>query len=74
MGGLFYYYRIIKRMLFTPHKKKTDSKESVFWVKDGARTRDTRNHNPMLCQLSYNHHKRLFSKTVQRYNIFSIWQ
>ena len=27
-----------------------------FWVDSGARTHDTRNHNPMLCQLSYNHH------------------
>ena len=23
---------------------------------DGARTRDTRDHNPVLCQLSYTHH------------------
>ena len=26
------------------------------WVESGARTHDTRNHNPMLCQLSYDHH------------------
>ncbi len=25
-------------------------------VRDGARTRDNRNHNPGLCQLSYSHH------------------
>ena len=25
------------------------------WVTDGARTRDLRDHNPMLCQLSYDH-------------------
>src|SRR5215216_2820190 len=25
-------------------------------VTDGARTRDLRDHNPMLCQLSYGHH------------------
>src|SRR5918998_6977844 len=25
-------------------------------VTDGARTRDLRSHNPMLCQLSYGHH------------------
>ena len=25
-------------------------------VSDGARTRDTRDHNPVLCQLSYAHH------------------
>ena len=28
----------------------------AFWVTSGARTHDTRNHNPMLCQLSYSHH------------------
>ena len=28
----------------------------VSWVESGARTHDTRNHNPMLCQLSYDHH------------------
>ena len=28
------------------------------WVESGARTHDTRNHNPMLCQLSYDHHTR----------------
>ena len=27
-----------------------------FWVDDGARTHDTRNHNPMLYQLNYIHH------------------
>jgi hypothetical protein len=27
-------------------------------VTDGARTRDLRSHNPMLCQLSYGHHAR----------------
>ena len=26
------------------------------WVDDGTRTHDTRNHNPMLCQLNYIHH------------------
>ena len=26
------------------------------WVDDGARTHDTRNHNPMLYQLNYIHH------------------
>ena len=29
---------------------------SFFGVTSGARTHDTRNHNPMLCQLSYSHH------------------
>ena len=27
-----------------------------YGVGDGARTHDTRNHNPVLCQLSYTHH------------------
>ncbi len=31
---------------------------TLFWVESGARTHDTRNHNPMLCQLSYDHHAR----------------
>ena len=35
-------------------KKTTISR--LFWVTSGARTHDTRNHNPMLCQLSYSHH------------------
>ena len=40
-------------------QKKTLFKASFFfWVDSGARTHDTRNHNPMLCQLSYNHHLR----------------
>ena len=37
-------------------KKTTISR--LFWVTSGARTHDTRNHNPMLCQLSYSHHMR----------------
>ena len=28
-------------------------------VGDGTRTHDTRNHNPVLCQLSYTHHMHL---------------
>ena len=28
----------------------------VYGVGDGTRTRDTRNHNPMLYQLNYTHH------------------
>ena len=30
----------------------------VYGVGDGTRTRDTRNHNPMLYQLNYIHHRR----------------
>ena len=28
----------------------------IYGVGDGTRTRDTRNHNPMLYQLNYTHH------------------
>ena len=35
---------------------KKDDRSRLFWVTSGARTHDTRNHNPMLCQLSYSHH------------------
>ena len=33
-------------------------------VGDGARTHDTRNHNPVLCQLSYTHHNGLPARKV----------
>ena len=39
----------------TNHTKK-DALQRLLWVTSGARTHDTRNHNPMLCQLSYSHH------------------
>ena len=39
------------------HKKRV-RKTLFLWVDSGARTHDTRNHNPMLCQLSYTHHLR----------------
>ena len=41
----------------TNHTKK-DALQRLLWVTSGARTHDTRNHNPMLCQLSYSHHMR----------------
>lgn len=42
--------------------KKTPAKAGVFsGANDGARTRDTRNHNPVLYQLSYNRHERRLS-------------
>ena len=53
---------------------------TLFRVESGARTHDTRNHNPMLCQLSYDHHifggpkglrpTLIFRKRVQRYCFF----
>ena len=40
-----------------PVLTKTREREALlFWVSDGARTHDTRNHNPMLYQLNYTHH------------------
>ena len=36
-------------------QKRHPLRMSFFWVTSGARTHDTRNHNPMLCQLSYSH-------------------
>ena len=35
----------------------------AYGVGDGTRTRDTRNHNPMLYQLNYTHHR--LAETVQ---------
>ena len=32
-------------------------------VDNGARTHDTRNHNPVLCQLSYTHHIQLKARS-----------
>ena len=40
------------------HKKRVRKTLFFFGVTSGARTHDTRNHNPMLCQLSYSHHVR----------------
>ena len=37
-------------------QKKRANLALFFWVSDGARTHDTRNHNPMLYQLNYTHH------------------
>jgi hypothetical protein len=38
----------------------------LFWVNDGARTRDNRNHNPGLYQLSYVHHETCSSLSFSR--------
>ena len=42
----------------------------AFWVTSGARTHDTRNHNPMLCQLSYSHHVCYLSKAGAKVLLF----
>ena len=50
---------------------KKDALLSVFfWVTSGARTHDTRNHNPMLCQLSYSHHIASLSKASAKVLLF----
>ena len=55
----------------TPLYNKKDAFSSVFfWVDSGARTHDTRNHNPMLCQLSYSHHIWLVSKPSAKVLLF----
>ena len=36
-----------------------------YGVGKGTRTLDTRNHNPVLCQLSYTHHIRFFSSLAK---------
>ena len=41
-----------------------------FWVTSGARTHDTRNHNPMLCQLSYSHRIAFFPKASAKVLLF----
>ena len=38
-------------------------------VSDGARTRDIRDHNPMLCQLSYTHHQHDIPEFQGLYNL-----
>ena len=54
-----------------PLYNKKDAFSSVFfWVDSGARTHDTRNHNPMLCQLSYNHHIAFLSKASAKVLLF----
>ena len=39
-----------------PSGRSGPSAVSFYGVGDGTRTRDTRNHNPMLYQLNYTHH------------------
>ena len=55
-GDPSYWVRAL--ILITKKERYTQRYPALFWVDSGARTHDTRNHNPMLCQLSYNHHVR----------------
>ena len=41
-----------------PERTLRPSRLETYGVGDGTRTRDTRNHNPMLYQLNYTHHIR----------------
>jgi hypothetical protein len=46
-------------ILILPEMQKSPALAGLFLeVSDGARTRDRRNHNPELYQLSYAHHER----------------
>ena len=47
--------RSLSSCKYTP-KKRPRKTPGALWVDDGARTHDTRNHNPMLYQLNYIHH------------------
>ena len=40
-----------------PERTLRPFRHSFYGVGDGTRTRDTRNHNPMLYQLNYTHHR-----------------
>ena len=51
-------------------QKRHPLRMSFFWVTSGARTHDTRNHNPMLCQLSYSHHVCYLSKAGAKVLLF----
>ena len=50
--------------------QKKDALQRLLWVTSGARTHDTRNHNPMLCQLSYSHRVRSLSKAGAKVLLF----
>ena len=43
-------------------------------MNDGARTHDSRNHNPGLYQLSYVHHWMKFQDFLTRYKLWYAWQ
>ena len=65
------YYWVRALILITKKEQDTKRYLALFWVDSGARTHDTRNHNPMLCQLSYNHHVRLlFPKATAKVLLF----
>ncbi len=50
----------------TPHEKRRLGAFEGFGVADGTRTRDDRNHNPGLYQLSYSHRKPMIITRAQR--------
>ena len=62
----------VMRMRWLCERKKSPLRTLFFWgVDSGARTHDTRNHNPMLCQLSYDHHVAFnFSKAGAKVLLF----
>lgn len=65
-GDPSYWVRVL--ILITKKERYTQRYPALFWVDSGARTHDTRNHNPMLCQLSYNHHMRCAPINVSEFH------
>ena len=64
-------YTILRKLPTQIQKRATYQKVyRSFWVTSGARTHDTRNHNPMLCQLSYSHRVAFLSKACAKVLLF----
>ena len=61
---------IARMQIFCLKVQKKTTISRLFWVTSGARTHDTRNHNPMLCQLSYSHHIGSLSKPGAKVLLF----
>ena len=61
--------------LRTRKRKKGLDAVQEYGVSDGARTRDHWNHNPVLYQLSYTHHKKVCELILHpSSSIFLIWR
>ena len=56
IGAILYNFTLFYSRI--QQKKRPRKTPGALGVDDGARTHDTRNHNPMLYQLNYIHHVR----------------
>ena len=56
IGAILYNFTLFYSRI--QQKKRPRKTPGALRVDDGARTHDTRNHNPMLYQLNYIHHVR----------------